>query len=605
MQSCLGFYVDKNMIKYAKVNFDEKSSVYSLGEYGYKFYDNAVSAIDEICSTVNVEAGRCALSMANEGYHRIEVFSNLKQKDRNDLIDSEFSTFCESKGLIPSAMEYRTQMVMNTGNMDQMYAICAYTSKSELANINTNFEGLKVLSIAPIGLSIPNLFRNKGIDEEAAVVTIENKTTVTLLLRNEVQDVIEIPLGMDDILDKLAEKYNSYEKAYEACRKVSVYIEDVSSLDDESRDILDVVLPVFYDIRQRVDEIITPYKRLIKAVYLGGAAIAVNNVDVYFQESFPSLRCEILRPYFLQQKDRDNQNEISQIDSAIAIALNGLGLLEPAVDFHGAAKKALKPNPVRDAIAKLKIKSKIDDIKAGMKERKEAIKTKMSTPKRIRRAGGNVSKFSIILDKIKEKLHIGKKRARVSFDDNSGYTAGGYGASTGSEEEGSRPLNAWVIWLLVTCLGIFGIYFSGSWYVSNKLRDKIGEASRNIAKVNSEIAVANSDADYLTSKTSEYVDKINKLQRVMDAIATEKMKSSFDIPNFMSQVMFIVPQGVYVSEIQVTEMGSVTMLASSIRYSQLGYFVSRLKLEKVLENVDMEVKGMDGDIRILIRGDLP
>ena len=40
-------------------------------------------------------------------------------------------------------------------------------------------------------------------------------------------------------------------------------------------------------------------------------------------------------------------------------------------------------------------------------------------------------------------------------------------------------------------------------------------------------------------------------------------------------------------------------------YTDVDAFVSRLKIEKVLENVDMEVLGMDGDIRIMIRGSLP
>lgn len=271
MPSCLGFYTDKNMIKYAKVNRDKTSGMYMLEAYGVKFYDNIITTIDEIAQEVGMEQCTVSLTMMNEGYHAVEVFSGLKSKDRDDLVRSEFDTFCEQKGLVSTALELRYQLVHNTGNIDKYVALCSYVSKGELANSNTNFEGFKISSIAPLGLSVGNLFNNKGIDEEAAIINIENKTTVTILLRNEIQDVIEIPLGMEDILDKLAEKYNSYAKAYEACKKISVYIDDVTTLDEESRDILDVVLPVLYDIRQRADEIIAPYKRLIKTVYISGA----------------------------------------------------------------------------------------------------------------------------------------------------------------------------------------------------------------------------------------------------------------------------------------------------------------------------------------------
>ena len=419
MPSCLGFYTDKNMIKYAKVNRDKNSGMYMLEAYGVKFYENIITTIDEIAQEVGMEQCTVALTLMNEGYHSVDVFSELKPKDRNDLIESEFNAYCEKESLIPTALEVRHQLVQNTGNIEKFLAICSYVSKAELANINTNFEGFKIASIAPLGLSVENLFRNKGIDEEAVIVNIENKTTVTVMLRNEVQDVIEIPLGMGDVLDRLAEKYNSYAKAYEACKKVSVYIDDVTTLDEESRDILDVILPVLYDIRQRVDDAITPYKRLIKAIYLSGTAVVVNNVDLYFQENFPSLRCEIARPFFASQKDQSIQKEIMEVNSAIVVALNGLGMVDPAIDFSGAAKKVMRMAPVKETFDKFNITGKIADAKAATKEYVGNIKSKISTPKRAR-GGGGAQKESPFA-KIKEKFPNlgkgkGKGKVRVAFD---------------------------------------------------------------------------------------------------------------------------------------------------------------------------------------------
>ena len=611
MQSCLGFYVDKNMIKYAKVTLEEKSGQFIPEECGVKFYDNIVDSVNEIIGGMNMDySTRTALSMANEGYHSIDVFSGLKPKDRNALIESEFASFCEEKGLASSAMEYRYKLVENTGNLDNFVALCAYTSKSELANINNSFAGLKISCIAPIGFSINNLFRNKGIDEEAVIVNIDNKTTITVMLRNDIQEVIDIPLGMEDVLDKLAEKYNSYAKAYEACKKVSVYIEDVSTLDEESRDILDVVLPVFYDIRQRVDEAITPYKRLIKAVYISGSAVIVNNTDLYFQESFPSLRCEIAKPFFISQRDRNRQNELIECNSAIAIALNGLGLLEPAADFHSAAKKAMKgDSPIKEAMDKLNLKGKIDNVKSKMKEGSEGIRSKLFSQRRVRQASGNTNVFERFFSAIKEKIKAlkkGKGKGKVSYG--SGETYGGSGGGYGSDSdsgEGTKTLNGWLIGLLIGCILIFASYFIAAVFVSNILRAKIAEANHAIGAIESEITKADGDAEYVRARTSEYADKIDKLQRVMERIATEKMKSTFDIPNFMSQVMFIIPQGVVITDVDVSEMGDVKMTAVSNRYAQLGYFVSRLKIEKVLDKVDMQVQSMDSNIIIKIGGKLP
>ena len=160
MSSCLGFYTDKNMIKYAKISSNPKSDLYTLEAYGVKFYDNIMTTIDEILQEVKIDQCTVSLGLSNEGYHDIEVFRELKSKDRNDLIQSEFNAYCESEGLVNSALELRYQLVQNTGNMDKLLAICSYVAKSELANLNKNFEGLRITAVAPVGLSIENIFRN-------------------------------------------------------------------------------------------------------------------------------------------------------------------------------------------------------------------------------------------------------------------------------------------------------------------------------------------------------------------------------------------------------------------------------------------------------------
>ena len=605
MPSCLGFYTDKNMIKYAKVNRDKTSGMYMLEAYGVKFYDNIITTIDEIAQEVGMEQCTVSLTMTNEGYHAIEVFSGLKSKDRDDLVRSEFDAFCEQKGLVSTALELRYQLVHNTGNIDKYVALCSYVSKSELANSNTNFEGFKISSIAPLGLSVGNLFNNKGIDEEAAIINIENKTTITILLRNEIQDVIEIPLGMEDILDKLAEKYNSYAKAYEACKKISVYIDDVTALDEESRDILDVVLPVLYDIRQRADEIIAPYKRLIKTVYISGSAVTINNVDLYFQENFPSMRVENVKPFFLSQQDKATQNEVIEVNSAIAIALNGLGMVDPDIDFSGAAKKVMRANSLKDVFGKVNLREKISDIKASFKEFGENIKSKALTPKRARGGRGTQSPIQQALDKIKGLLGKGGKgKVRVAFDAEV-RGQGDYSGIDSGEVTESSPIDTWLVRLFVACLSVFLIYFVLAAYTTHALETKLAESDKVIATVESNIKRAEADADYIKNKTAEYSSKIAKLEEVMEVIATEKRKSSFDIPNFMSQVMFVIPQGVSITNIVINDMGEVEIYAVSSQYAQLGYFVSRLKLEKILLNVNMTVLEMEQNIKIKVGGVLP
>ena len=95
---------------------------------------------------------------------------------------------------------------------------------------------------------------------------------------------------------------------------------------------------------------------------------------------------------------------------------------------------------------------------------------------------------------------------------------------------------------------------------------------------------------------------------ILSAIITKinkEARKTYNIPNFMSKLMFIMPSGVKVTSINVLETGNVQINAESGQYAQLGFLVSRIKLEKALLNVDMEVVSVEGNIKIIVSGVLP
>ena len=94
------------------------------------------------------------------------------------------------------------------------------------------------------------------------------------------------------------------------------------------------------------------------------------------------------------------------------------------------------------------------------------------------------------------------------------------------------------------------------------------------------------------------------LERVINLTRLKKERS-YDVPNFMSQLMFIIPTDVKVTSITVGDDNQIKLTVESPKYAQLGYFVSRLKLAGIIKNVDMEVTEMSSDIKIIVKGELP
>ena len=583
MPSCLGIYTDKNMIKYAKVtSVTDKvaGQTITLDSYGVKFYDNIQATMDEIAEEVGMDQTTVALALSSEDYYLSQVFSNLKRKDMMDFIMSEYTEKKGENALHSSVLEMRTKVAENSGSLDKKLVMCVATSKGELANIRNNFIDYKISSISPLSVSVKNLFPNQAIDEEAIVINIEDKTSITVFHRSEIQFLDSIQLGAQEIITKLAERYNSTAKAYEACKKVSAYISDAYDMDDESRDILDVVIPVLYDIRQQVDAIITPYLKDAKKIYITGTGAIINNIDLYFSEVFLDTECEIVKPFFVYREE-PNIKEIMEVNSAIALALDGCGMSDPDLDFNAVAKKAAGVVTAKKKIEELHLKEKLLDYK------KKTVKFMKGL-----------------------NAPVKKKKRNVAFDE--GLLQGNTEVSDSTNEEEEENvkygrIDAGLVKLASFSASFLLTYCIAATIISNQLVTKTSDVNKEIAKANSTISLAKGDAQYLKGVADDYVEVTNKLSSVLVKINqnAQAQGNNFDIPNFLSELMFIMPSSVKVTSIDVDETGNVKMDAESGQYAQLGYFVSKLKLAKVLDDVDMEVVSDSGNIKIIVSGVMP
>ena len=585
MPSCLGIYTDRNIIKYAKVTSTSDKvagQTFSLDAYGVKFYDNIQSTVAEIADEVGVDQTVVALSLSNEDYYMSEVFSNLKKKDMLELIQSEYAEKRGESSFPSSVLEMRYKLALNSGSMDKHLAVCVAPRKGELANLRKNFEDYKIASIVPLSISVKNLFPNQAIDEEAIVINIEDKTTVTVFHRSEIQFVSSIPLGAQEIIAKLSEKYNSAAKAYEACKKVSAYISDAYEMDDESRDILDVVIPVLYDIRQQIDAIVTPYLRDARKIYITGTGAIINNIDLYFSEVFIDTECEIVKPFFVY-KEEPNIKEIIEVNSAIALALDGVGMAEVDLDFNAMAKKAAGVVSIKEKVKKLGLNEKISEYKTKTSEFMKKLNAPVKSPK--------------------------KKKRNVDFDE--GLLSGNADQGLDSEMDGEQGsygrLDSGLVKLAVFAITFLTTYSITSTVMNNQISEKTQEVNAEISKANAAIQLANTDSQYLKSVADDYVEITNKLSAIIVKIEEDRISNriNFDVPNFLSKLMFIMPANVRVTSIDVDDIGNVKIQAESGQYAQLGFFVSRLKVEEILQNVDMEVVSDSGNIKIIVSGVMP
>lgn len=323
MSSCLGLYIQENLIKYAKLTKDRDNL--KVEAFGVKFYENLNEAINQIVSETFSYKTPISTNLSEENYNYFYLFSLLNKNDIKKSIDTEFDSFCYDKGYNKNALDTRYALVPDMENKEKIKVIHISTNKIDINNKMQELEGKKINSITPLAMSIANIADVKE-KENAIIVNIEDKTTVTTIIDKKIYNVDKIEEGTSTILSNISQKENSYAKAYEICKNATIYtMEGKDLIQEEENSHLEDIMPTLYSIVQSVREIVDNSVEKIEKIYITGTGAIINNIDLYFQEYFTECKCEILKPYFIPNTVKINMKDYIEVNSAIALGLQGLG----------------------------------------------------------------------------------------------------------------------------------------------------------------------------------------------------------------------------------------------------------------------------------------
>lgn len=551
MPSCLGLYIDKNLIKYAKVSKDHE--FIKVDSYGIKFYDQISEAISQIVAETFSYKTPISVNLSNEMYNYFEIFSLLNKNDIPKAIETEFESLCEEKEYNMNALETRNVIVSNLENREKLRVVHVSANKTEINNKVQMLEGNKVGAVIPISMSIPNLIDAKS-KENVLIVNIEDKTTVTSIINNNVYEVKILEDGSKQILDSINIKENSYQKAYDICKNTTIYTSGSQDLQIDENDHLDDIMPTLYNIVSQVKKILENSPQEIEKVYITGTASVISNIDLYFSEYLNSVKCEILKPYFISTGLKNvNIKDFIEVNSAISLALNYLGV--------GIAGMNFRRIPLSQKISEL-----MNIQIGGAKKLKDKPGKKDSNKKTIK-----------------------KPNLNFNFD------------LTGALDTIEKS----ILRVAGALLGTIIIFIILSGILTNNMEKKEKEADDLISDTNAQIAKISSDNDKVNSKTSSYQELIDNLNKVNEALA-EKYSLKDAVPNLLNEIMYATPKDVQITSIQNTTSKHIKIEAQSEKYEQLGYFKGKIKNEGLLLNVISDQGVKNGDIvKTTIEGDLP
>lgn len=539
MSTCLGLYIEENLIKYAKVSKDHDQV--KVESFGVKFYENIDQTIKQIVEETYSYKTPISINLSEEMYNYFQVFALLNKKDLPKAINTEFESYCADKNYNPNVFETRYAITPNTQDKDKLKVIHVSENKIELNKILQKFASYKLQNVMPVSMSIPSV-TELDKKENALIVNIEENTTITTIIDQNIYNITKIDIGSKEILDKINVKENSYQKAYEICKETTIYTSEGKELTDTEANYLEDIMPTLYEIVGQIRKVMNESLDKIDKVYITGTGALINNVDLYFEEYLEDVRCEILKPNFIKLSPDLNIKDYVEVNSAISLALCGLG--------QGISGMNFKKNSLMDKLPELLT------IEVGTKKSQVGRK---NPPKML------TVDFGEPLDRIEKNM--------------------------------LRSLSGLVLILVVYC--------GFSILIKNQIEVKNKEADESIKSTTAQISLVNQDIQSLQNKTNEYTNKINNLNQLNQEIE-ENNKTKKAIPNLLNRLMYVMPSEVQLTSIQNSTSTHIVIQAQSTSYAQLGYLTASIKTNGILQNVISTSGQKENNlVTIKIEGDLP
>ena len=541
MASCLGIYLDNNIIKYAKLSLDNSKSI-NVEKYGIKFAsDNYEQIINQIIVETDSQNVPVVINPQDDLYYSSQVYEQVKDNSYvPDIMKLEFEAWCEKNAKSPDKYSY-VYMVSDYKNSDNR--------RNSLLNItpkdSINSEINMVKTVAQIIPAKPIVKRIVSDEEDSYIlINIDSSLSLTVVINKKIVEFKSYNTGMKSVLDDFTRNLGSYEKAYSACKQMNVYTEGESSNDPTLEQIVE---PALQEILKLCQVEVNKYANNISKIFLTGIGTSFTNIDLLFSQ-FLDTKCSIIKPFFIKDTtDVRYVSEIVEVTEAITLAYEYLNPKFMELRYMGSG---------------VKLNNKINKLFAAP--------TRIIKPKKQK------------VEKVKEP----KEKKEPEIEDET-VNKIGYGAVVAA--------------VVLVAYVLFGIVYSFS---VNRIVKNMETKKQNVvaetANVNSDIEYVNKNMKEYKDINDEVEDIKNKIEKNEIGKFT-----TYNVASLLQNIIRIIPKNVRLINIASNDNKKITITASSSEYEHLGYFFAQLKLEGVINNAKINKVNNGETTTIEIGGDMP
>lgn len=320
MASALGIFIDRNIIKYAKLNgTKDKLKVES---YGMKYGENHKELLKQIIEETNSSKNNVVINAAEIHYEETSIFSMLKKKDYDKAVEVVYEEIIDKQKLRPELLEYGYILSKNPADSEKLHVLLGIQEKGAMETRANLFEqNVMLYSQMPIGISISNIYENPL---PALIVNIEEDTYITEIYDTEPIKVTRIATGTKNIIDTINNEENSISKSYEVLRNMVLPTDDMDQISFEGNEYAPVIVSEVMKIVSEIKSVMKKRPGIYKKIYISGTGATISNLETFIEKLIDDVECDILRPAGIEGQKKVAIKEYVDVNSAIALACEAL-----------------------------------------------------------------------------------------------------------------------------------------------------------------------------------------------------------------------------------------------------------------------------------------
>ena len=320
MASALGIFIDRNIIKYAKLNgTKDKLKVES---YGMKYGENHKELLKQIIEETNSSKNNVVINAAEIHYEETSIFSMLKKKDYDKAVEVAYEEIIDKQKLRPELLEYGYILSKNPADSEKLHVLLGIQEKGAMeTRANLFGQNVMLYSQMPIGISISNIYESSL---PALIVNIEEDTYITEIYDTEPIKVTRIATGTKNIIDTINNEENSISKSYEVLRNMVLPTDDMDQISFEGNEYAPIIVSEVMKIVSEIKSVMKKRSGTYKKIYISGTGATISNLETFIEKLIDDVECDILRPAGIEGQKKVAIKEYVDVNSAIALACEAL-----------------------------------------------------------------------------------------------------------------------------------------------------------------------------------------------------------------------------------------------------------------------------------------